>query len=369
MNRIASFIIFISIASVIYLGLHLFVYKIITGNLDFTVNAKRAIKIFFWFSGLSFIIGMVLSRGFKIHFFNYYAYVWMGIIAVSFFVFLVTFVVTKLAPGQAKLLTMIGLGVVAIIVIVSLVNGLSKPIVREFTIPIKKLPASLSGFSIVHLSDIHLENYKSKETIGYIVDTVNRLKPDLVAITGDLIDSNICEDAAFCEHLERLNPTYGILAVTGNHEFYAGLDIFNELANRSNIKILRNENTMVATSLQVVGLDDDEARRFGGKGPDLEKTMKGCDLTKPAILLYHRPDNFAAAAAKGVDLQLCGHTHGGQIPPMDLLVWLYYKYPAGLFKKGDSFIYTSYGTGYWGPPMRFLSRNEIVKITLISGEK
>ncbi|MDQ1350816.1 MAG: Metallophos protein [Acidobacteriota bacterium] len=365
MNRITSFIIFISIASLIYLGLHLFVYKVIAGNLDISVNAKRAIKIYFWFSGISFFIGMFLSRGFKIHFLNYYAYIWMGIIAVSFFVLLVAFAATKLAPSQTKLLTIIGLCVIGIIVIVSLVNGLRKPIVREFTVPIKKLPVSISGFSIVHLSDIHLESYKSKETIGHIVDTVNGLKPDLVVITGDLIDSNICEDAAFCEHLERLNATYGVLAVTGNHEFYAGLDIFNELASRSNMKILRNEHVTVADRVEVVGLDDDEARRFGGKGPDLETAMKGCDLTKPIILLYHRPDNFAAAVKQGVDLQLCGHTHGGQIPPMDLLVWLYYKYPAGLFRKNDSFIYTSYGTGYWGPPMRFLSRNEIVKITLV----
>lgn len=369
MNRITSFIIFISLASLIYLGLHLFVYKVIAGNLDIAVNAKRAIKIFFWFSGLSFFIGMFLSRGFDIHFLNYYAYVWMGTIAVSFFVLLAAFAAAKLAPSQAKLLTVIGLCVIGFIVIVSLVNGLRKPVIREFTVPIKKLPASFPGFSIVHLSDIHLESYKSKKTIGQIVDTVNGLKPDLVVITGDLIDSNICEDAAFCEHLERLNATYGVLAVTGNHEFYAGLDTFNELASRSNIKILRNEHVTVADLLQVVGLDDDESRRFGGKGPDLEMAMEGCDLTKPVILLYHRPDNFAAAVTQGVDLQLCGHTHGGQIPPMDLLVWLYYKYPAGLFRKADSFIYTSYGTGYWGPPMRFLSRSEIVKITVVTATK
>lgn len=369
MNRIASFIIFISIASLIYLGLHLFVYKVIAGNLDITVNAKRAIKIFFWFSGLSLFIGIFLSRGYKIHFLNHYAYVWLGIIAVSFFVLLAAFTAGKFAPSRVKLFTMIGLCITSIIVIVSLVNGLRKPVVREITIPSKKIPAQLSGFSIVHLSDIHMESYKSNRTIGHMVDTVNRLKPDLVVITGDLIEGNICEDAAFCEHLERLNATYGVLAVTGNHEFYAGLDNFNKLASRFNMKILRNEHVTVAGLVQVVGLDDDEARRFGGKGPDLEMALKGCDLTKPVILLYHRPDHFDSAAAQGVDLQLSGHTHGGQIPPMDLLVWLYYKYPAGLFKKGDSFIHTTYGTGYWGPPMRFLSRNEIVKITLVTATK
>ncbi len=369
MNRITSFIIFISIASLIYLGLHLFVFKVIASNLDITVNAKRVIKIFFWFSGFSFFVGTFLSRVFRIHFLNYYAYIWLGVIAVSFFVLLATFVVMKLAPDQAKLLTIIGLCITSIIVLVSLVNGLRKPIVREITVPLKKFSASLSGFSIVHLSDIHLESYKSKKTIGYMVDIVNGLKPDLVVITGDLIDGNICKDVAFCQHLERLNATYGVLAVTGNHEFYAGMDIFNELAIRSNVKILRNENMTVAGLVQVVGVDDDEAHRFGGKGPDLDTALKGCDLTKPVILLYHRPDKFDEAVTKGVDLQLSGHTHGGQIPPMDLLVWLYYKYPAGLFRKGDSFIYTSYGTGYWGPPMRFLSRNEIVKITLITATK
>lgn len=365
MTRIISFIFFITIVSLIYFSIHLFVYKVIAVNLDSPVTSMKALKIFFWFSGLSFFIGMFLSRIFKIHWLIQYSYLWMGIISISFFVLLLVFVMGKLIQSQTKLITIIGLCITGIIVIMSLYNALRYPIVKELTVPIKKLPAQWRGFSIVQLSDLHLESYKSIKSIDYIVNKVNQLKPDLILITGDLIDGNICQETIFCQYLERLNAPYGIVAVTGNHEFYAGLDIFLKLAERSHIKVLRNENCMIADFLQLVGLDDDEARHYGGKGPDLETALNGCDMSKPAILLYHRPTHFDTAVSRGVDLQLSGHTHGGQIPPIDLLVWLVYKYPVGLFKKAESFIYTTYGTGYWGPPMRFLSRNEIVKITLI----
>ncbi|HLP58583.1 MAG TPA: metallophosphoesterase [Candidatus Deferrimicrobium sp.] len=364
MNRIIAFTAFITITSLIYFGIHLFVYKVITDNLAISIEARRVIKILFWFSGLSFFIGIFLSRVYKIHFLVHYTYVWLGIMSISFFVLLLVFGMGKITPGQVKWITQAGLLITGLIVLVSLFNGLRNPIVKEIIMPIKKLPAQKRGFSIIQISDIHLESYKSAKMLGVTVDKVNALKPDLILITGDLIDGNICEEDIFCRHLERLHAPYGVIAVTGNHEFYAGLDLFNKLANRANIKILRNEYVPVDDFLQIVGVDDTEARRFGGKGPDLETAMKGCDISKPVILLNHRPYDFDKAVARGVDVQLSGHTHGGQIPPMDLLVWLYYKHPMGLDKKDGAFIYTTYGTGYWGPPMRFLSRNEIVKITL-----
>ncbi len=369
MNRVTMFIIFITIASLIYFGLHLFVYKFITKSLELSGNAKKILKLFFWFSGLSFFFSILLSRVFKIYFLNYYANIWLGIIAIAFFILFITWVVVKFVPSHARLLTFIALGIIGFISLYSLVNGLQKPVVREITIPIKKLPKEFSGFTIVQLSDLHLEVYNFKSQVPYIVDTVNALKPDLIVFTGDLIEGDICETPGFCEYFKRLKATHGVIAVTGNHEFYTGLENFLELAKESNIKVLRNETLTIADSLQIIGLDDDEARRFGSKGPDLNAAIRGCDPAKPMILLYHRPVNFDQAIQKGVDLQLCGHTHAGQIPPMDLIVWLFYKYSAGLYKKNGSFIYTTSGTGYWGPPMRFLSRNEIVKISLVSSSK
>lgn len=366
MNRLVAFIIFITIASLIYFGIHLFVYKFITKSLNLTGNIKNYLKLFFWLSGLSFFFSTILSRFFKIHVLNLYANIWMGVIAIAFFVLFVTWVVIKIVPSHTRVLTFVALAIIGLISLYSLVNGLQKPVVKEITIPIKKLPKELSGFTIVQLSDLHMEVYKSKSQIPYIVDTVNALKPDLIAITGDLIEGDICDNPGFCENFKRLKAVHGIVAITGNHEFYAGIENFLRLAINSNIKVLRNENLTIANSLQIIGLDDNEAKRFGSKGPDLDAAIKGCDPSKPMILLFHRPINFDQAVQKGVDLQLSGHSHAGQIPPIDLFVLLYYKYPAGLYKKNESFIYTSSGTGYWGPPMRFLSRNEIVKITLIS---
>lgn len=364
MNRLMSFIIFIVIASVVYFGLHYFVYRCLTRSLVQAHNWQTIIKWFFWLSGLSFFISIMLSRGLKIHILVFYSYTWLGVIAVAFFIFLLQWLAAKIFPTQGKLFAVIALCVIAVISLYSLINGLQMPKVKHIAIPMKKLPRQLSGFSIVQLSDIHLDAHTSKKRTAYIVDTVNALKPDLIVITGDLIDGGDSKDSVFCEQLKRLKSTHGVLAITGNHEFYAGIDHFVELAECSNIKILRNQSVVIADTLQIIGLDDDQARQFGSKGPDLDALLKTCDTTKPVILLYHRPVGFDEAVKKGVDLQLSGHTHAGQIPPMDLLVWFFYKYPYGLYKKNDSFIYTSAGTGYWGPSMRFSSRNEIVYFTL-----
>lgn len=366
MNRLLMFIIFITIVTAVYFGLHFFVYKCLTRSLVQEANWQKVLKWFFWLSGGSFLIAMILNRTFKIHIsiLNFYTFTWLGVIAIAFFIFMVQFILSKIFPSQTKLLAVIALGVIGIITIISLVNGLQSPKVKHITIPLRGLPKELSGFSIVQLSDVHLESYKSKERIAYIIDKVNALKPNLVVITGDLIDSNVCEEDVLCEHLGRLHASHGVLAITGNHEFYAGLDSFLELAKRSKIQVLRNESITIADTLQIIGLDDNTARQFGFKGKDLDALIKESDQDKPIILLYHRPVRFDEAAQKGIDLQLSGHTHAGQIPPMDLIVWLYYKYPSGLYEKDGAFIYTSSGTGMWGPEMRFLSKNEIVCFTL-----
>jgi len=368
MNRTISFLIFIVIVSSIYFGIHYFVYKCLTRSLVQTPTWQKSLKWFLLFSGLSFFIAMFANRLFNFHVrpLNFYAYNWLGVIAVAFFFFLIQFVVSRIFPSKTKLSAIIALGVIGLISLYSLINGLQFPVVKRITVPLQQLPKDLSGFSIVQLSDVHLEAYKSKKYLAHIIDRVNQLKPDLIVITGDLIDGNVCEDEVFCENLKRFNSTYGTLAITGNHEFYSGLDNFLELAGHANIKVLRSETTTIADQLQFIGLDDDTARQFGLKSPKLEELIKKIDPNKPLILLYHRPQGFDKAAKLGVDLQLSGHTHAGQIPPMDLLVQFYYKYPYGLYEKDGAYIYTSSGTGTWGPEMRFLSKNEIVYITLIS---
>ncbi|GAG93227.1 unnamed protein product, partial [marine sediment metagenome] len=149
-----------------------------------------------------------------------------------------------------------------IVSVYSFYNVTQKPIVKEIEIEIEKLPQRLSGFTIIQLSDLHLNFLKSTKWLDRIVGETNNLKPDLVVIAGDLIDADPCEFTEFCEVLKRLNSKYGVFAITGNHEYYAGIDKFLRAAEKSNITVLRNEKITVADSIELVGIDDNTGRRF-----------------------------------------------------------------------------------------------------------
>lgn len=366
MNRFLSFAIFFLIACSIYFFMHFLIFRVLIKNLSLSPKWVNIIKFFFIFSGLSFPVSIALSRLLKFYLFNYYANIWLGITAIAFFLSLIDWILVKFFPNHAKVITIIAVAITCLVSAYSIYNGLKLPVVKKVSISLRNLPEKLDGFSIVQLSDIHLEPYKSKKVISSIVDSINKIKPGLIVITGDLIEGDINNDGYFVSELKKMKAEYGVIAVTGNHEFYAGMHNFQELAKKTNIKILRNEMITAANTLQIIGLDDDEGKRFDRNGPDLDSLIPQCDRSKPIIILYHRPTGFDKAVEKGVDLQLCGHAHAGQIPPIDILVHIVYKYPSGLYEKNGSYIYTSPGTGYWGPPMRFLSRSEITHIVLKS---
>ena len=194
------------------------------------------------------------------------------------------------------------------------------------------------------------------------------LHPDLIVITGDLIDTDICRLDGFCEILRGLKAKYGVYAVTGNHEYYTGIPLFMKIAANSNIEVLRNTNVLIAGVIELAGIDDaHEAEQFENISPkeNLESALPKVDFRKPVILLSHQPDVFDLARDMGVSLQLSGHTHAGQLPPFDLLVQILFEYPFGLYKRGTSYLYTSCGAGFWGPPMRLFTKSEIVKFILI----
>jgi hypothetical protein len=327
-------------------------------------NLRSAIKIFFWVSGLILPLGMAASRLIHFNFLNHYGYVWMGVLSIAFSFFLVQRVVVFLLPMHSRAITLVVLSLIALVCVYSLYNGLSQPKLRRVTLPMEGLPPSTAGFTIVQLSDLHLDDYKTTGALARIVDRVNALEPDIVVFTGDLFDNVSSRSEGFCAELRRLSAVHGVFAVTGNHEFFRGMDRFEDLAGRSGIRILRNEGVTVAGKLQLFGWDDDTAERFDSPRPPLSKVLASCRSDIPAVLLYHQPIHFEEAVSLGVDLQLSGHTHAGQIPPLDFLVWLLFKHPYGLFSKEGAFIYTTAGTGYWGPPMRLFTSAEIVHFTL-----
>jgi len=361
------FLMFIIVALIIYAGLHYYLYTRLAGGLALTGHAVLYLKIFLIVAALSFFLGEVFSRTLHWSLLLWCGVIWLGIVAISFSVFLVKDLVGLFLPGQVKALTLGALGLTVLISGFSLYNGTRAPRVKELIIPIKKLPLSLAGFTIVQLSDLHLDDLKSTPWLADMVERTNALNPDLIVITGDLVDEDIGRMNGFSAVLKQLKAKHGVYAVTGNHEYYAGIETFLKAAQELNITVLRNRHTTIAGALELVGIDDRQGRNFGQPGEDLAGAFKDCDLTKPVILLAHRPEVFNESPRLGVDLQLSGHTHAGQIPPMDFLVWLYYRYPFGFYQNGDASLYTTFGTGTWGPPMRLFSRSEIVKIVLQPG--
>jgi predicted MPP superfamily phosphohydrolase len=357
---------FILIASAIYAGMHYYVCWRITRGLELSKTASLWLRVFLIAAAFSFIAGEFLHRSLHFHALREIGAVWLGVISIAFAVFLLKDAVGFAFPKQLRLLTLGAIGLVVLLCGISLFNGLRKPVVREVRIPVAKLPKGLAGFTIVQLSDLHLTESFSHSRLAWIVDQTNMQNPDLIVITGDVIDGDIGSTGPLVSELKRLKAKHGVFFVTGNHEFYAGIGNFLGLARDIGATVLRNQRLTIADAVELVGIEDRQATRFASEGDNLKAAMAGYDPKKPVVLLSHRPDILLGEFADSIGLQLSGHVHAGQIPPMDLIVMLYYKHPRGLYQTGSSYIYTTTGTGMWGPPMRLFSRSEIVKIVLES---
>ncbi|ATB31509.1 metallophosphoesterase [Melittangium boletus] len=249
-------------------------------------------------------------------------------------------------------------------------RAFSAPEVTERVIRIPKLPKALEGLSIVQLTDIHVGVYIQRRFMDELVRRANALKPDLVAITGDLVDGDVPALGGFVSALGNLRSRFGSYFVTGNHDYYSGADAWCAYLETLGIQSLRNRHVRIGDAggaLDLVGVDDwSGGRRFHTRGYDLDKALEGRDPERAAVLLAHQPANFRTAAKRGVDLQISGHTHGGQLVPMTFFIGLEWEYSAGLYRHEDSHIYVSRGCGFWGPPMRVGSPPELVKLVLTS---
>ena len=248
-----------------------------------------------------------------------------------------------------------------------LVEARTPQIVRV-TVKLKRLPAALSGFRIAQLSDVHIGPLLDGAWLDDVVRRVNAESPDLVAITGDLVDGRVADLAEHVAPIMRLASKHGTFFVTGNHEYYSGADAWIAELGRIGVRVLRNERVAIGEGpdgFDLAGVDDFKAHQFGGgHGADLARAVAGRDESRELVLLAHQPKEALRAVKLGVGLQLSGHTHGGQIWPFGLFVKLDQPFVAGLDTLGELQVYTSRGTGYWGPPVRVAAPPEITIVTL-----
>lgn len=237
-------------------------------------------------------------------------------------------------------------------------------VIRRLRLTLRNLPPRSDGkpYRLVQLSDLHVSAQIGGDFVREVVEKTNSLAPDAVVITGDLVDGGIPELSPHLEPLRNLRAADGVFAVTGNHEYISGADEWVAFFATLGLRVLRNEHVSLP-SFDLAGIDDDVGPSWlDHHGPDLKKALAGRNAERPVILLAHRPTQLPNAADHDVDLQLSGHTHGGQIKPLH---WLEAPYIWGLYQLKQTILYVSAGTGYWGPPMRIGTEAEITLFELL----
>jgi len=362
---------FVTIFSLIYGGAHLYVYWRLVQPLKLTGGPVWAVRLGLLVLFLSFpIIHFMLRRenGVVLNAASFVSSVWMGMIVYLVLGALVYDVVSVFTWGAlpvGRMMTTIVAGLAAAITVYGLIEA---HWIGVTNLPVRMpgLPARLEGFRIVQLSDVHLGRIVRGTRLEKIVSQVNALQPDLIVITGDLVDAEPAHMEEMIPALRRLQSRCGVFAVTGNHEFFAGADRAQTYIERAGVMLLRNRWVTVDDDLQLIGRDDVIAGQFTSvPTPSWDENLRGLDRTKPAILLYHTPvTTLAELEAHGIQLQLSGHTHRGQLWPLNFIVKGIFKTPYGLFTDGKATIYVNRGIGTWGPPMRVLARPEITLVTL-----
>jgi uncharacterized protein len=245
----------------------------------------------------------------------------------------------------------------------------SPPVVRLVPVTLAGLDPSLDGLRIVTFSDGHLSATYGGRRFERLVELVNEQRPDVVAIVGDLVDGDVSELREEAAPLADLVSDQGVFFVTGNHEYFVDTDAWLRHLPTLGVDVLRNERVAIrrgSASFDLAGIDDRTAASSGlpGHGADLDAALDGRDDETPVVLLAHQPYMVEQARAAGVDLQLSGHTHGGQLWPFDYVISLDQPSVEGLSRYGDTQLYVTSGAGYWGPPMRVGARPEITVVEL-----
>ncbi len=243
-------------------------------------------------------------------------------------------------------------------------GGLRGPSVKRITVPLAKLPRAAHGFRIAVVSDIHIGPILGRAHTRRIVDTINATSPDLVAVVGDLVDGSVADLGSAAEPLAALRARHGSYFVTGNHEYFSGAGQWVDHVRELGLIPLENARVEIE-GFDLAGVND-LAGETEGQGPDFGRALGDRDRGRAAVLLAHQPVVVHDAVEHGVDLQLSGHTHGGQLWPGSLLAGLVNPTVAGLERYGDTQLFVSRGAGAWGPPVRVGAPSDITVVELAS---
>jgi len=376
-------VILASIFFSVYGLMHLYVARKILSQTDFSGAVNTGIIIFLVIMVISPVLCRVVAmRGMEgvTYISTLVSFLWMGIV---FYVFLINVgvdfinVFGKLAHSTVfgghptafipeGYPTFFATLLIAIVVCTYAYFEASNIGVTKVTIQTKKLPEGVKEIVIAQISDLHLGVLVREKRLKKVAGILKEIEPDILFSTGDLVDANVDTIGELAEVFRGVNPRFGKYAVTGNHEFFAGIEKSVMFTRDAGFVLLRNECRNLDSLINIVGLDDPMAKRFKSRtGEDISGLLSRCDPALFTILLCHQPKKFRESAPLlPIDLQLSGHTHKGQLFPFNLVTHFFFPMQGGFFEVDGRKLYASRGTGTWGPPLRFLSPPEIVLIRL-----
>lgn len=386
------FLTFLTVVLLIMGGVHGYIFQRLVVNTAIPAPTNAVLGWVFLAAvsslPLSFIASRVLDKSLA-RYFVVPVYVWLGFIFQTFFLVLAVDTIRVLGklglavagvgplfatPDEAlsawRLVAGAAVGGTLALTGLAIWWGLTRLEVKRMEVSLPRLSRSMDGFTILQLSDLHLDLVHGRKWLSHVVARANALEPDLVVITGDLAEGSVAQFSREAEPLADLAAPQGVFFVTGNHEYFHDLDGWLAFLTHRGIRVLRNEGVSLGGdggSFYLAGVDDHDGSRLApGHGPDIGSALENRNPDQEVVLLAHQPRIIRELAGRDVGLVLSGHTHGGQIWPFSYLVYLQQPFVRGLEKVGETALYISSGTGFWGPPMRLGTTAEITMITLRS---
>lgn len=351
-------------------------HPVISWTVVFVILALQLTAFFgnrLWFQAL----GQTPVGAAVVVFLNWISYIAFGVMTAFVAMVLVADIVTliwkKVAPpadladfDRRTLIALVAaaLGTSAL----GIYQARSGPWVKRVEIALRNLPTAFDGFTIAQISDLHVGPTVRKSYTQNVVDIVNGLTPDMVALTGDFTDGSVEDLAEHVAPIGTLRAPHGMYFVTGNHEYFSDPVGWIEEFGRLGARVLNNAHDVITrdgASLVVAGVTDYSTRGMrNGHASDARRAVAGAPEGVPRIILAHQPASYADCHAAGCDLQLSGHTHAGQYFPFTLLIGFFHTFSRGLNRFENMWIYVNQGTGYWGPPLRTAVPSEVTLITL-----
>ncbi len=375
----SQFIVFLTVVLSVYSAVNYYIFA--TGLSALPGQYHLIYSIAYLFLFISYIAGRFLERKFPNALSTFFIWVgsfWLGAM-VYYLLFTILIDLIRLANAisgflppaffteEYKLIFFAAVNSAVVLTVVSGYLNARSPVVKKLSISIDKKAGDLKSLKIAVASDIHMGTIIARRSVEKIVKRINSIGADIVLLPGDVVDEDIGPviKRNLGEFLRNIRSKYGVYAVTGNHEYIGGAEAACKYLEEHGIVELRDRYVKIADSFYVVGREDRASKGFAGilRKP-LPVLMEGIDKNLPVILMDHQPVHLEEAERSGVDLQLSGHTHHGQLWPFNFITKKIYEVSMGYKKKGNTHIYVSCGVGTWGPPLRTGNRPEILEINI-----